>query len=752
MDKVSIAVSFIVAIFGIAYPVIFQVISRLDEKYNSELILELFNNGKEGKAFKWILGLSVFSIILYMLNLHPLRDFGILNPLINNSALLLLLTSTLLLIITFFFLVEKVLVYYTPSKLFTYLSKKHKKSSDNSNTYLLAVTDVLLKSVQESNEKLIISAYSFFDEEYQNVEIDKKTGKDLYRDVDFKIFYRLLEALMNQQNLHLSYLKSWAVNKRWIINATDYHLVSDQSKQWFWEYLLLAVKSNDDDLVLTFWENSASYFTSYLKRVEKEFEGDNFEITNQADIVKRDNEREEYLDMFYALGGLLLYKERYSCINRIFRYTTSIPPEYVLLPISMGDVLKRFITFRDPLERKFTFINHTYRFPETEGLNSGSLIKIWITRYIALLLIRQYSIQPYFINMNPLELPKPPKEQLDKRLLMDNIEFLEKQVQKILINKPLLTVTKLDFITTEWLKEQSKPHPIELIVSYKMLLEKEFEETQINQEISKNKKEIFDSTSARIINDAIGRYIPVITRGEILKDYQSRFLYGERSLVRKDPFTDNTDASYMNYESFLAEDVALQLRNLLPQVFIELKTREFLLTITGIFTAIDNLKLSQEFTIICFGIDINWLTTQLKTGTIAQNSYNGIPLFCYPGSYNSEVQQSVFVIKKTDQPTIEFHEVEKDIREKYALERIEKNINLYSSILPLNENISLRNELEIRNKDKDLNKFVLLSLTMNLEIGWKKDAKCLMVKVYSKYRESGIPNKIDEVMRADTLN
>ena len=752
MDKVSIAVSFIVAIFGIAYPVIFQVISRLDEKYNSELILELFNNGKEGKAFKWILGLSVFSIILYMLNLQPLRDFGILSPLLNNSALLLLLISTLLLIISFFVLVEKVLVYYTPSKLFTYLSKKHKKSSDNSNTYLLAVTDVLLKSVQESNEKLIISAYSFFDEEYQNVEIDKKTGKDLYRDVDFKIFYRLLEALMNQQNLHLSYLKSWAVNKRWIINATDYHMVSDKSKQWFWEYLLLAVKKEDDDLILTFWENSVSYFTSYLKRVEIEFDVDRSEIANQEDIIRRDKEREEYLDMFYALGGLLLYKERYSCIQRIFRYTTSIPPDYVLLPISMGDVLKRFIIFRDPLERKFTFINHTYRFPEMEGLNSISIIKNWITKYIALLLIRQYSIQPYLINMDPLELPKPPKEQLDKRLLLDNIELLNNQVQKILNNKQLLAATKLDFITPEWLKEQSKPHPIELIGSYKKLLETEFENTQINQKISSDKKENFYTTSARIINDRINRYEPIINRGEILKGYQSRFLYGERSLVHKDPFTDNNDTSYMNYESFLAEIVALQLRNLLPQVFIELKTKEFLLTITGIFTAIDNLKLSQEFTIICFGIDINWLTTQLKTGAITKNTYNGIPLFCYPGSYNSEVQQSVFVIKKSDQPHIVFHEVEEEILEKYALEKIEKNINLYASIVPLSENTSLLNELAISNKDKDLKKFVLLSLTMNMEIGWKKDAKCLMFKVYSKYRESGIPNKIDEVMRVDILN
>ncbi len=752
MDKVSVAVSFIVAIFGIAYPVIFQVISRLDEKYNSEFILELFNHGKEGRAFKWILGLSVFSIILYMLDLQPLSDFGLLNPIINNSALLILLFCTLLLIIAFFVLVEKVLVYYTPSRLFTDLSKKHKENSGNSNNYFLAVTDVLLKSVQENNEKLIKSAFAFFDEEYQEVEIDKKSGIAIYRDVDYEFFYRLLEALTNLKSIRLNYLKAWVVNKRWIINATDYHLVSDQSKQWFWEYLLLAVKSNDDDLVLIFWENSASYFTSYLKRVEIEFDVEKFDIANQEDIIRRDKEREEYLDMFYALGGLLLYKERYSCIQRIFRYTTSIPPDYVLLPISMGEVLKRFIIFRDPLERKFTFINHTYRFPEMEGLNSISIIKNWITKYIALLLIRQYSIQPFLINMDPLELPKPPKEQLDKRLLMDNIELLNNQVQKILNNKQLLAATKLDFITPEWLKEQSKPHPIELIGSYKKLLETEFENTQINQKISSDKKENFYTTSARIINDRINRYEPIINRGEILKGYQSRFLYGERSLVHKDPFTDNNDTSYMNYESFLAEDVALQIRNLFPQIFLELKTREFLLTITNIFSAIDNLKLSQEFTIICFGIDINWLTVQLKTaGVITQNSYNGIPLICYPGSFNSEVQQSVFVIKKSDQPHIVFHEVEKEILEKYALEKIEKNINLYASIVPLSENTSLLNELAISNKDKDLKKFVLLSLTMNMEIGWKKDAKCLMFKVYTKYRESGIPNKIDEVMKANTL-
>ncbi|MFN3803036.1 hypothetical protein [Belliella pelovolcani] len=42
MDEIQIYASATVAILGVAYPILLQVISRLDEKYDSDSIVELF--------------------------------------------------------------------------------------------------------------------------------------------------------------------------------------------------------------------------------------------------------------------------------------------------------------------------------------------------------------------------------------------------------------------------------------------------------------------------------------------------------------------------------------------------------------------------------------------------------------------------------------------------------------------------------------------------------------------------------------
>jgi len=71
MDTAAITVSFIVTILGIAYPILFQVVSRLDEKYSSMLILELFSKEKERKVFKIALITSLIAILIYILKLPP---------------------------------------------------------------------------------------------------------------------------------------------------------------------------------------------------------------------------------------------------------------------------------------------------------------------------------------------------------------------------------------------------------------------------------------------------------------------------------------------------------------------------------------------------------------------------------------------------------------------------------------------------------------------------------------------------------
>jgi hypothetical protein len=55
MNSIEICVPFVVAILGVAYPILLQVISKLDEKYNSNLIVNFFKEEIEYKWFKRLL-------------------------------------------------------------------------------------------------------------------------------------------------------------------------------------------------------------------------------------------------------------------------------------------------------------------------------------------------------------------------------------------------------------------------------------------------------------------------------------------------------------------------------------------------------------------------------------------------------------------------------------------------------------------------------------------------------------------------
>lgn len=130
MDNISICVSFIAALLGIAYPILFEVVSRLDEKYSSQAIIDLFKNERENKLFVLCLKISLISLFLWMLKLHPLVERDGLNQIIGKSAELILIISTFSLIVSFFFFVRKVLIYYTPKEFARYSIEKHKRLNE----------------------------------------------------------------------------------------------------------------------------------------------------------------------------------------------------------------------------------------------------------------------------------------------------------------------------------------------------------------------------------------------------------------------------------------------------------------------------------------------------------------------------------------------------------------------------------------------------------------------------------------------
>jgi hypothetical protein len=378
-----------------------------------------------------------------------------------------------------------------------------------------------------------------------------------------------------------------------------------------------------------------------------------------------------------------------------------------------------------------------------EGLNADYTIKNWITKYIAVLFLRQYSIQPHLITMKPLELPLLPKTQSEKKVWLKNIDFLKLQIARIMTNSDLLSRTKLDFITTEWLEKNNKPKPTELIDLYKVQIEDDYEKTEIEQKISNKKKDEFENTSRKIISKSIVKFKSISNPIKIKNNVNNWFIHGERAVVDKSSFSDDQDTHHMNFDSFLAEHIATKFQQGISETFFHTKSKTYLLKQKDIFPAIDKLNLSKDYLLVSFAQNLE----MLSVNGLQENSYKGIKLIKYGVSNYHLVGQSIFILKKSDLPNINHLQIEQSEIDKYSLGEIDDEFRLYSSVINLQKKTELLEELKPSHPDKDLRKYVLLNLILKTEIKWKKNINNIMIKTYSEYRERGVPDTLKDIQK-----
>ena len=111
------------------------------------------------------------------------------------------------------------------------------------------------------------------------------------------------------------------------------------------------------------------------------------------------------------------------------------------------------------------------------------------------------------------------------------------------------------------------------------------------------------------------------------------------------------------------------------------------------------------------------------------------------------ISQSFFILKKEDLPNIISVEIKNDLIEKYSLEKICSDLNIFASVLDLNlVSPEIRAENIGNSTEQELRKSILLSIVQSIEVRWKKEIEVIEIIEYSEYKEMGMPNNLDEVI------
>lgn len=746
------AIPFVVAIFSLSFPLLFQTASRIDDKYNSTLLIKVFRKDRICKFFIGALIVSLISVLLWILQIPREIDCGeIINNFIdnNNTALMLLLLATIILIFSTISVMWLMYVYYMPEKLLMRLIKQYGSANDSKKElYFKAISIILFYSIKKESEPLARHLQDFYFNEFFQYRKGKENNIIEYPEYFYDVLFDANECLCLRERRTISHYNSSFYD--FFIDEFQHTIISDKTFSFLWKCLLQSIFYQKNEFIFSYWRKAHQYMNFFLDPIFPKYDSC-FNVINQADIDRRNIERERFLEFHYAFGGLLMMKQQYSLINKLTSWTNQTPPKYVLVPETMEEVIKRFMD----VENKGGYVNpfyyeQRYPFPDVSGVNGNNIIKIWIKRYIAILFLRQYILNEFFVYSRTLRTPNLPKTLREKNKWIEELDILERYVMEYLSDKEVLKLLNMEALgEADWFQKSNKTSPKDLIENLKNELKSSVEESRVNQEIDSEKVKQFNDKTKEILVDSFNSYKKIFNN-KIggTEPHKSFFSRGKYEVMDKMAFAADQEMGYPNFDSLLAEMIVTEFKYNLPLIFREnYKTTYYVLSEKELLSAIDNLQLdSQQFTIISVGVNLNsYESNGVKFKENSLWKYNGIPIIELGYTPVDSVNNSLFIIKNEELPCILHNDLNKATIDKYYLKQTDKDFLIYTSVIDLRGKDNLKEEIKNKTNIQNLDKSVLVCVDMNTEVRCRLDAKCIQLKVFSQFENIGNPNSPKEV-------
>jgi hypothetical protein len=670
-----------------------------------------------------------------MLNLPRVVDWGVLNVWIDNSASLILLISVIALIVAACGILYLTYTYYIPKKLVARLQKQC-NTHLNERIYFDGVSKVLNYSISKADEELARQTYSAIIDVLIKTRTDKSGQEVIYPDEFYDAVFEANERLLKRERKTLSYLNEGSMLSIFI-DEVQQTIISDKTYQYMWLGLRQAVLYNNSEAIKAYWEKAHQYANFALDRIHPEYDKD-FNIVNKEALDQQKTIKEKFVEFHYALGGLLLYHKMYDTLEYIMSWTNQQPPKYILVPSTMSEVINMYmqIAFKDGI-RGFMYYESHYPFIGVRGVNASDIIRFWIKKYMAVLFLRQYTLNTYYIYEDTLQMPRVPESMSEKYAWNNELDALKDLLQKLCEDKGTLNVLGFQHMSDkQWFVEKDKPTPSELIESFKAQIEYDMERTRKEQSISKTKLEEFYTATRSILCPVFRQYESFFGNSSITENYNKIHIIGSHQIMDKQAFVEDQEICHANADSIVAEHASLDFRQLALNIFIYMQSRRYILKEQDAWTIIDNLPNDKnDFVIFSIGNNLNYL--KLKESKLQNTnegwSYNGIPIIDIHHSMNDLVSQSLWITRKSDVPYLMFNKIsnENDIS-KYQLSEIDEQYHIFASIVDVYATPTIKKELEDR-KILDAETKAIACVDFNAEIRCRKTAKAIQLKIYSQF-------------------
>jgi hypothetical protein len=633
-------------------------------------------------------------------------------------------------------LIKKIFVYYRQLELARYLIRRHNdltlvNDNDFNNLFFFALSELLLHAIRVRQQKISKELSDFMHQAFKLVR-DRHPNEAINYPVSYYEFnYAAIEELSIIRSPQFSYLQERTGGSLWLLGDFVDTTISPLTFSWMWHDNILSLENDREDFVFMHWRNAHQHYSTQLMMIPEEYNSD-FTVSNKLQVDKRGKERKDFFYFHTILGALVFYFRKLETLKKIFQYTQSIPPEYVLLPRTMEDIFHFYFKLSNNFDPDFNLVDTKYPFPGFDGLNAGAMIKDQINNYLALLFLRQYSIAPRFVGQDALRLPSLPATQGEKISWRQRLPNFMTKVRECLADGNVLRVLSLDFITDEHCIGNNIKPPIELLKKFSEELKESFESTEVSQEIDTEKRQKFLDTTKVMMLKTFDRYNLLQNVHMPTEGVSSNYINGMVSLLDKSAFSTGQGFDNLNFHSIMAESLSDKIKRGISESFYLHKSEQYLVKDIDKEKFLDKLHIKDKGMVI------------VKFGHVVLD-YPGVESISLQATNPEIVGNCIFVLRKYDLPSLHYNETNENYKKDYELETLDIIHFLYASVVDLNLRADLRQEIQSDAITGDLTKKVLANICINMEIKWKSGIKCVALKIVSPFREEGIVNELNDM-------
>jgi hypothetical protein len=352
------------------------------------------------------------------------------------------------------------------------------------------------------------------------------------------------------------------------------------------------------------------------------------------------------------------------------------------------------------------------------------------------LFIRRYTLNKYYTFQDFVKLPTLPSNIIELGNWLDTVSYFKRCLDDVIKNQEL--ITSLGYEKTVETNEKTF---IEFLENLTTAIKTKIEDSKLNGSISEEKVGKFLANTNEIISSAFTCYDGVFNPfDESYKECKLKLVVsGSKTLMSKSAFTDN-DIPHLNYDTVFAETIATQvIHQLIPNSFSIAKTKRYLLNLKNIVIGLDKILQNQKDYVIV-GFRLSYMTKNILQESRYKNSI--VMLSSAP----SNLMDVLFVMKKSELPSIERRDLRKEEKEDLQLVSVNTDLQLYASVIDLNldKNKEIKDKWSKEQTDNDDLK-VQIAISFLSVMHWKDERNVIQVNIASEYREHGIQNEINEI-------